>query len=123
MKQVYSLSRVIVFFFAVFCSGKLNSQVSVSISSQTNISCNGGNNGRAVALQSGGAGPFSYIWMPGNISGDTANFLLAGSYTVTVTDSSDMSTATASCTLTQPAALTATLSSNNVSCNGGNTGS
>ncbi|MDQ3108856.1 MAG: T9SS type A sorting domain-containing protein, partial [Bacteroidota bacterium] len=45
---------------------------------------------------------------------------IAGSYTVTVTDSSNMSTATASCTITQPPVLTASNSSvSNTTCNGG----
>ena len=90
----------------------------VAITSTMNATCNGSNDGLATAVVSGGVGPFGYVWNPGNITGATASNLSAGSYTVTVTDSSDMSTATAVATISEPTAITLSLSVTNVSCYG-----
>lgn len=49
-------------------------------------SCFGGNDGSATATVSGGTSPFTYLWMPGNITNQTATNLSAGTYTFTVTD-------------------------------------
>lgn len=90
----------------------------VSISSSTNVSCNGGSDGSATAAVSGGVGPFSYSWSPSGGTNATASGLAAGSYTVTATDSSDMSTATAAVTITEPPQLTVSTSSISASCFG-----
>jgi gliding motility-associated-like protein len=60
--------------------------VSVTTSS-TPASCYGGNDGTATAIAAGGTAPYTYKWMPGNNTGATATGLIAGTYTVTVTDS------------------------------------
>jgi hypothetical protein len=95
--------------------------VIASIAAQTNVSCNGGNNGSATVSVSGGTVPYSYIWTGGQ-SSVSATGLSAGSYTVTVTDANNCSE-TASVTITEPTALTATTTAGNVSCNGSSTGS
>jgi large repetitive protein len=77
----------------------------VSISSSTGVSCFGTCDGSATASVSGGIGPFSYSWSPAGGSSATASGLCAGTYTVTVTDMSDMSTATVGVTISSPAAL------------------
>jgi len=99
------------------------SSMSASISSQTNVSCNGGNNGSAVVSVTGGTAPFTYSWAPSGGSTSTGTSLSAGTYTCTVTD--DVSAvATVTVTITQPPVLTANISSQtNVACNGGSTGS
>lgn len=80
-----------------------------NISSVVNVSCNGGNNGSAVGGATGGVQPYSYAWSNGQ-STSNATGLTAGTYTLTVTDSSGcQSTATA--TVTQPALVTATTNS------------
>jgi hypothetical protein len=61
-----------------------------SISSQTNVSCNGGNNGSATVTASGGTPPYSYSWSNGQTTA-TATGLSAGIYTVTVTDANGLS--------------------------------
>ncbi len=97
-----------------------NSGVIASIASQTNVSCNGGNNGTATASGSGGNLPYSYQWpaSAGNQTTATATNLAAGIYTVTVTDANNCSS-TATVTITQPTAVTATISSfTNALCNG-----
>ena len=94
-----------------------------NLSSQTNVSCFGGNNGAAAAAGSGGTPNYTYNWMPGNINGASATGLIAGTYTLTVTDNNTC-TATNSVTITQPAAaLTVTSTTINVSCSGGGNGS
>ncbi|MDX2003532.1 MAG: gliding motility-associated C-terminal domain-containing protein [Chitinophagales bacterium] len=94
--------------------------VSVTIPTTTNVTCNGLCNGSATASASGGrGGTYTYSWSSGTVT--TANpvvGLCAGGVTVTVRDSA-LCSATASVTITQPAALTASITSQtNVSCNG-----
>ncbi len=93
-----------------------------NISTSTNISCFGGNNGNATVTLTGGTGPFTYAWAPSGGNAATASGLSANTYTVTVTDANGCIT-TASVTLTQPTALTASATSSPDLCNGGNTGS
>ncbi|MGQ0829223.1 MAG: T9SS type A sorting domain-containing protein [Bacteroidota bacterium] len=91
----------------------------VSITGSTNVSCFGGSDGTAAASVSGGVGPFTYSWTPSGGNAATATGLAAGTYTITVTDQSDLSTATTSITITTPTQLTVILTgSTNVSCFG-----
>ncbi|HEX8515045.1 MAG TPA: PKD domain-containing protein [Bacteroidia bacterium] len=76
-----------------------------SISGFTNATCNGQCNGTAASAVSGGTGPFAFSWTSSSGYTSTAQNvvgLCAGTYTVTVTDMSDMSDATASVTILQP---------------------
>jgi hypothetical protein len=61
------------------------SAVTVSISSQTNVTCNGGTDGSATVLATGGIG-VTYSWAPSGGTAATATGLAAGMYTVTVTN-------------------------------------
>ncbi|MEO8149104.1 MAG: T9SS type A sorting domain-containing protein [Bacteroidia bacterium] len=88
--------------------------------SANNVTCNGGNNGNATANASGGVPPYGYLWSNGQTT-HTATGLIAGTYTVTVTDASGC-TKTASTTITQPSAISCSTTSTNVSCFGGNNG-
>lgn len=91
-------------------------------SSQTNVSCNGGSNGSATLNAAGGIAPYNYSWAPSGGTGATASGLVAGTYTVTVTDAISCST-TKTYTITQPTSISLTpLSQTNVSCNGGSNG-
>ena len=90
--------------------------------SQTNISCNGGANGSASVVVTGGTGVYTYAWAPSGGTAATASGLTGGTYTVTISDANLCQT-TQSFTLTEPAALVATPSQTNVSCNGGSNGS
>ncbi|MFK7950567.1 MAG: gliding motility-associated C-terminal domain-containing protein, partial [Saprospiraceae bacterium] len=69
------------------------------------VSCHGGNNGSAQVTTIQGIAPFTYIWSNGNID-SIANNLSAGTYGITVTDSSGCSNIL-SITITEPPALTA----------------
>jgi gliding motility-associated-like protein len=88
--------------------------VSVSVSSVPAL-CNGGSSGSVSANGAGGTGPYTYNWMPGNLSGQTINNLPAGTYTVTATDSKGC-TKINTVTVTQPAALVLTGSEVNSTC-------
>ncbi|MGL4598957.1 MAG: T9SS type A sorting domain-containing protein, partial [Bacteroidia bacterium] len=93
-----------------------------SISSQTNVNCNGGNNGTATVTASGGSGAFTYSWSSGGTNA-TETGLAAGTYTCTITDSLACVT-TQTVTITEPAVLVAsTVTLINPSCNGDSTGS
>jgi len=87
------------------------------------VTCFGGNNGSASANASGGTPAYYYSWAPYGGSAATATGLMAGVFTVTVTDAIGCSN-TATVTVTQALAISATITvNNNVNCNGGNNGS
>ena len=88
----------------------------------TNVSCNGGNNGSATASAVGGTTAYSFLWTTGATTA-TATNLTAGTYTVTVTDANNC-TDTETVTITEPVVLAITSTViNNVLCNGETTGS
>jgi hypothetical protein len=67
-----------------------------TIDSQTNITCNGGVDGTAAVIATGGTGTLIYNWTPGNPAGDgtnTVNGLSAGTFVCTITDSNNCTTA------------------------------
>ncbi|MCB9332431.1 MAG: T9SS type A sorting domain-containing protein [Lewinellaceae bacterium] len=73
--------------------------------STANISCNGGNNGQATAVTTGGTAPISYSWSNGDTTQTTMN-LAVGTYTVTATDANGCETVS-SATITEPPVLQA----------------
>ncbi len=85
--------------------------------SSPNVSCFGSCDGIAVANPSGGNNPYTYNWSPGLETTQTITGLCAGAYSVTVLDSLGCFN-TGTITLTEPAALTLTLTASNASCNG-----
>lgn len=94
--------------------------LTVSISATGSVSCAGGSNGFATAAPSGGTPAYSYAWS-NTQSVATATGLAAGPYTITITDSKGC-VATTSVAIIQPAGLSATITSSNVTCNGLNNG-
>ncbi len=96
------------------------SSLGITISSVSNIRCNGGVGSAIANTGTGGTSPYTYSWSSGGGSSVTASGLSAGVYTITATDSHGC-IATASATVTQPASsLGITLSSvMDVSCYGG----
>ena len=95
--------------------------ITIPTLTRVNVSCNGGNNGTLTAVPSGGTAAYTYAWTTGATTA-TATGLTAGSYTVTVTDANGC-TQTKVRAVTQPTAVVASISGNNVSCNGGSSGS
>lgn len=90
--------------------------------STTAANCFGENSGSAAANITGGSGPFTYAWSPSGGSNASAPSLTAGNYTVLITDANGC-TANASVAVTEPVAITTSMSSVPVFCAGGNTGS
>jgi gliding motility-associated-like protein len=89
---------------------------------QVNVLCNGNNTGSINLTVTGGTAPYTYSWSNNATIQDPLT-LVAGTYTVTVTDANGC-TATTSATITQPAAALALSTTQvNVLCNGNNTGS
>jgi gliding motility-associated-like protein len=89
--------------------------------SSTNVSCNGGNNGTISITVSGGVFPYSYLWSNASANEDQTG-LAQGNYTVTATDA-NACTITATYIITQPSAITSSVVSVDVTCNGANNGS
>jgi gliding motility-associated-like protein len=89
---------------------------------QTDVLCAGAATGTATAVVSGGTAPYSYSWNTTPVQTlPNATGLVAGSYTLTVTDANGCIVST-NITITQPAAITVTTTKTDVSCNGGNNG-
>jgi hypothetical protein len=81
-----------------------SSSVQCSISSSQNVNCFGGNDGSATVSASGGTPGYSYLWTPSGQTTTTATGLIAGNYSVVVTDANSCSH-TAYATITQPLEL------------------
>jgi large repetitive protein len=80
------------------------------------VSCFGNSNGSATATALGGTAPYSYVWS-NNSTTATATSLVAGTYTVTVTDAHGCSD-TVSQNILSPLQLTVSDSATDVTCNG-----
>ncbi len=88
----------------------------------TDVTCFGSSTGAINLSVSGGAAPYTYSWTNASTSQDLTN-LLAGDYTVTVSDSKGCSK-NLTVTVAQPvSAISVTGTVANVNCYGGNTGS
>ncbi|WP_169312041.1 T9SS type A sorting domain-containing protein [Fluviicola taffensis] len=80
-----------------------------SSGSQVDVLCNGGSTGSATVIPTGGTGTYDYSWAPTGGTAATASGLVAGTYTVTVTDDNSCQ-ATKTFVITQSAALTSSFS-------------
>lgn len=98
---------------------------SVSMVSQTPVTCFNGSNGSAQISASGGTGTLSYNWSPGNPTGNGTNTitnLVAGPYTCQVIDAIGC-VGTLVVPIVQPAAVNGTITANTpVNCYGAATG-
>jgi hypothetical protein len=97
--------------------------VQVTASVIQDVSCNGGNNGQALASSAtGGTSPYTYVWTdPSGQTGQVATSLSAGAVSVIATDVNGC-TASSSVTLTEGSAISLNTAITNVSCNGGSDG-
>lgn len=96
--------------------------VLTSTASGTDISCFQGNDGTGTVSASGGTTAYTYSWSSGGTNANETG-LIAGSYTVTVTDANGC-TSSNTITLTEPLLLTAVITSSaDVNCPGGADGS
>ena len=95
-------------------------QANLQVVSQ--VSCNGGNNGRAhITGLAGGTPGYNINWSPYGGTDTAASSLSAGNYLVTITDANGCTTS-ASTIINQPAPITSTITTNPAFC-GGSTGS
>jgi len=70
------------------------SAVTIDLNSITNVTCLGGTNGAINVSGASGATPYTYSWSNGNNTNNATN-LVAGNYTVTVTDGTGCTTTAA----------------------------
>ncbi|RMG23003.1 MAG: hypothetical protein D6730_15305, partial [Bacteroidetes bacterium] len=68
------------------------------------LSCNGADDGSIAVSPSGGQGPFSYNWQPGNLNGPSISGLRPGSYQLLFTDGNSCTIDT-SLVVTEPPVL------------------
>ena len=90
------------------CSVILNSnltqpEVLIAPINKIDVLCNGGNNGYAATIPTGGTAPYTYEWSNGETTAAISN-LLAGNYSVTITDLNGC-TASSSVTIFEPEAI------------------
>lgn len=105
------------------CTDTLTAQVTeptpLAVTGTTiNPPCHGGNSGSIDITVTGGLAPYTYLWnnaSPINVEDPTG--LTAGTYTVTVTDANGC-TVVYTTTLTEPTPMAATITSQDISCNG-----
>ena len=93
-----------------------------TITSSTNVTCFGGNNGSAVVATNNGSAPYTYTWSPIGGNTSTGTNLTAGNYTVTSQDALGCKK-TATVVIIQPTNIIATPSFTNITCYGANNGS
>lgn len=87
--------------------------------SAIDVSCNGGNDGRAVAFANSPGGPFTYQWSTNPVQNtDTAFNLNAGTYSVTVSGA-NVCAGTASVVINQPPVVGVSLSASPDTCSVG----
>jgi gliding motility-associated-like protein len=88
------------------------------------VNCNGQLTGGITLTVTGGTGGYTYTWSNGATTKDLTN-VVAGTYTVTVTDSRSCTGTLSNLTIAQPAAPLSIPAPTpvNVTCNGGNNGS
>ena len=107
------------------CTGTASATVPAAVTllataAGTDASCSGSANGSILLAVSGGMAPYSFLWSNGATTQNLAG-LLAGTYSVTVTDAGGC-TSTAGATVLEPAALRLSVTSPRPSCFGGSTG-
>ncbi|MFH1320460.1 MAG: M4 family metallopeptidase [Bacteroidota bacterium] len=89
---------------------------SVSISSSSDVSCNGGSDGEATVFATGGSPPYIYQWNdPGSQTTPTATGLGADTYTISVTDTTGC-VANDFVTINEPPALILATSGEDANC-------
>jgi hypothetical protein len=97
-----------------------SSGISAQVTNTSNVSCNGGSDGSVSISVSGGTAPYTYQWSNGAITQNLSS-VGAGTYTVNITDANGCTTVL-STSISQPAALSASINVTDVSCFGSATG-
>jgi hypothetical protein len=94
----------------------------LSVSLSTTPSNCGNNTGSATANPSGGTGPYTYLWSPIGGNSSVANNLVAGTYSVTITDFNACQTTGNAIVSTNGGPTLTIVSTQNVSCFNGTNG-
>jgi hypothetical protein len=104
-------------------SGSITAPDSISNTfTVSNVSCNAGADAYLISNASGGTSPYVYAWAGSSVTTDSLGGLIAGVYTVTITDNNGCAN-TFSDVITEPTALIAnTIAFANVTCNGDSSG-
>ena len=91
----------------------------------TNVSCNGGNNGSITVTATGGTTPYQYSKNNGSTfqSLNTFSNLIAATYPIVVKDTNNCLTTLQNVIITQPNAISFSATTTGVSCNGNSNGS
>jgi len=111
---------------AIGCIGTDTSTVTLSLGisvevEATEVSCFGGNNGNIALMVTDGTFPYNYTWLPAISTGNTATNLVAGNYSVTVTDALGCSSSV-DIIIVEPAPFAANLIAQDILCFGAATG-
>jgi gliding motility-associated-like protein len=85
-----------------------------------NVSCNGSTDGEATVAANGGTGTYTFVWSTGDATALITG-LSAGTYIASVTDDNGC-TVVDSTVITEPAPLSNTFTTTDISCNGGTDG-
>ena len=96
------------------------SPISATVVVDSNATCNGASTGGLTVSATGGNGSYTYLWSNGATTASITG-VVADSYTVTVTDGNTC-IATASGTVTEPAAITLSAAITSAGCNGATNG-
>ena len=97
------------------CNANPCTNLTVTITAESDVSCNGANNGSATVNATGGNGSYTYTWTPGNLNGPTQGGLAPNNYTVNVVDS-DGCPGSVVVNITEPTAIVASATTTNASC-------
>jgi gliding motility-associated-like protein len=90
--------------------------IGFAFANTSNPLCNGTNDGSITVIPSGGTLPYTYSWSPNSSTNGSVDSLIAGAYTVTVTDANGC-TGAQTTTLTNPTSLAVTSVIDSSSCN------
>lgn len=108
------------------CTGSITITITeptaVAINAATTpVICNGQPNGTITVTGSGGTAPYQYSLNAGPLQATNVFNVVAGTYTVTVTDANNCTRST-SATVTEPGILQVSATATNATCNGGANG-
>lgn len=93
----------------------------IKATTQTNLTCNGANDGAITVDFTGATPPYTFAWSHSATAGKTLTGLSAGTYTINVTDALGEKN-TRTFTITQPAPLLSSTSTTSLACQGAATG-
>ena len=93
-------------------TGGMTANVTVT----SNVSCFGGSNGAANVVATGGTPPYTYSWSPSGGNSSAVSNLFAGTSNVVMVTDNAGCVSTKTLTVTQPAAITGSVSTNPAAC-------